>query len=170
MSTLTSTVTAADFAARSCDDGPRRQVSIHRRPDRARLGPISPTLPGLLLAAFAEGYGPAWTDELTIDDPDGNRLELVADDPPITGRLIDLEGRPLPDVTVRVVQVDATPRGPFAVASTRLKRIRSGYQSFNHVHEVVAGQPLDVDSTGQRPAPTDDSSSEVPAASGSSRS
>jgi hypothetical protein len=65
--------------------------------------------PGARLAAFAEGYGPAWTEWLTIDDPDGNRLELVADDAPIAGRLIDLEGRPLPDVTVRVVQVDATP-------------------------------------------------------------
>jgi hypothetical protein len=61
------------------------------------------------LAAFAEGYGPAWTEGLTIDDPDGNRLELVADDAPIAGRLMDLEGRPLPDVTVRVVQIDVTP-------------------------------------------------------------
>ena len=65
--------------------------------------------PSVFLAAFAEGYGPAWTEELTIDDPDGNRLELVADDAPIAGRLIDLEGRPLPDVTVHVVQIDATP-------------------------------------------------------------
>jgi protocatechuate 3,4-dioxygenase beta subunit len=63
----------------------------------------------VFLAAFAEGFGAGWTDELTIDDPAGNHLELVADDAPIAGRLIDLEGRPLPDVTVRVVQVDATP-------------------------------------------------------------
>jgi hypothetical protein len=65
--------------------------------------------PGPRLAAFAEGYGPAWTEGLTIDDPDGNRLKLVADDAPIAGRLMDLEGRPLPDVTVRVVQIDVTP-------------------------------------------------------------
>jgi hypothetical protein len=64
---------------------------------------------GVFLAAFAEGYGPAWTAGLTIGDPDGNRLELVADDAPITGRLMDLEGRPLPDVTVHVVQIDVTP-------------------------------------------------------------
>ena len=57
--------------------------------------------PRVFLAAFAEGYGPAWGKELTIHDRDGNRLDLVADDSPITGRLIDLEGRPLPDVTVR---------------------------------------------------------------------
>jgi len=79
--------------------------------DRIELasGLASHGYPRVFLAALAEGYGPAWAKELTIDDPDGNRLELVADDAPITGRLIDLEGRPLPDVTVSVVQVDATP-------------------------------------------------------------
>ena len=79
--------------------------------DRIELasGLASHGYPRVFLAAFAEGYGPAWAKELTIDDPDGNRLELVADDAPVVGRLIDLEGRPLPDVTVRVVQVDATP-------------------------------------------------------------
>ncbi len=79
--------------------------------DRIELGsaPVRDRRPNVILAAFADGYGPAWIRELTLDDPDGNRLELVADDVPIAGRLIDLEGRPLPDVTVRVVQVDATP-------------------------------------------------------------
>ncbi len=88
--------------------------------------------PSVFLAAFAEGYGPAWTKELTIDDPDGNRLELVADDAPITGRLIDLEGRPLPDVTVRVVQVDATPTedlSPWLSATQR--NPNTAYQSFS---------------------------------------
>ena len=88
--------------------------------------------PSVFLAAFAEGYGPAWTKELTIDDPDGNRLELVADDAPITGRLIDLEGRPLPDVTVRVVQVDATPTEDLSpwLSATR-RNPNTAYQSFS---------------------------------------
>ncbi len=72
-------------------------------------GPVRDGYPGVFLAAFAEGYGPGWTRELAIGDPDGNLVELVADDAPIEGRLIDLEGRPLPGVTVRVVHVDATP-------------------------------------------------------------
>ena len=86
----------------------------------------------VLLAAFAEGYGPAWTKELTIDDPDGNRLELVADDAPITGRLIDLEGRPLPDVTVRVVQIDATPTEDLSpwLSETR-RNPDKAYQTFH---------------------------------------
>ena len=89
--------------------------------------------PSVLLAAFAEGYGPAWTHELAIDDPDGNRLELVADDAPITGRLIDLEGRPLPDVTVRVVQVDATPTEDLSpwLSATQSNPNKAYYQSFS---------------------------------------
>ena len=68
---------------------------------------------------------------LTIDDPDGNRLELVADDAPITGRLIDLEGRPLPDVTVRVVQVDATPTEDLSPwLSATQSNPNTAYQSF----------------------------------------
>ena len=87
--------------------------------------------PGVFLAAFAEGYGPAWTEGLTIDDPDGNRLELVADDAPIAGRLIDLEGRPLPDVTVHVVQVDATPTEDLSPwLSETQKRPEDGFRSF----------------------------------------
>lgn len=79
--------------------------------DRIELasGPVRDGQPGVFLAAFAEGYGPGWTRELAIGDPDGNLVELVDDDAPIGGRLIDLEGRPLPGVTVRVVHIDATP-------------------------------------------------------------
>ena len=103
---LTYTSIAPPVRATSGADG-RFRFTV----DRIELasGPIRNGYPSVVLAAFAEGYGPAWNREMTIDDPDGNRLELVADDAPITGRLIDLEGRPLPDVTVRVVQVDATP-------------------------------------------------------------
>ena len=120
--------------------------------DRIELasGLVRNGYPSVFLAAFAEGYGPAWTKELTIDDPDGNRLELVADDAPITGRLIDLEGRPLPDVTVRVVQVDATPTEDLSPwLSATQSNPNTAYQSFYDVHEVAAGQPLDVDSTGR---------------------
>jgi predicted thioesterase len=102
--------------------------------DRVKLasGPVrNGRYPSVLLAAFAEGYGPAWTNELTIDDPEGNRLELVGDDAPITGRLIDLEGRPLPAVTVRVVQVDATPTEDLSLWLSETQRNpNTAYQLF----------------------------------------
>jgi hypothetical protein len=102
--------------------------------DRIQLasGVIRNGHPGVRLAAFAEGYGPAWTNELTIDDPDGNRLELVADLAPITGRLIDLEGRPLSDVSVRVVQVDATPTEDLSPWLSAIEsNPNAAYQSFS---------------------------------------
>ena len=104
--TLTHTPISPPVRATSGTDG-RFRFTVDRIELSSGLAPNGYSR--AFLAAFAEGYGPAWAKELTIDDPDGNRLELVADDAPITGRLIDLEGRPLPDVTVRVVQVDATP-------------------------------------------------------------
>jgi hypothetical protein len=88
--------------------------------------------PGPHLAAFAKGYGPVWTDELLIGDLRGALLELVADDPAITGRLIDLEGRPLPDVIVRVIQVDATPENNLTAWLDEIQKKPTGYRSFNH--------------------------------------
>lgn len=59
---------------------------------------------GMPLSALAEGFGPAWVRF----DPEANGadtewvLTLATDDVPITGRLLDLEGRPVPGATVRV--------------------------------------------------------------------
>ncbi len=102
--------------------------------ERSELAPAGSRwrFPGPLLAAFADGYGPAWTDELMIGDVRGPLLELVADDAPITGRLIDLEGRALPEVEVRVIQVDATPEKDLSVWLDEIQKKPTGYQSFNH--------------------------------------
>jgi hypothetical protein len=94
--------------------------------------PSRERFPNPLLAASAEGYGPVWTDELMIDDPQGALLELVADDPPITGRFIDLEGRPLPDVEVRVIRVDVTPENDLSAWLDEIQKKQTGYRSFNH--------------------------------------
>jgi hypothetical protein len=87
---------------------------------------------GLLLAAFAKGFGPAWTDDLMIGDPDGVVIELVDDDVPITGRLVDLEGRPAPGVTVRVLQLDATPGGNLSPWLEDIQKEPGGFLPFNH--------------------------------------
>jgi hypothetical protein len=97
---------------------------------------------GPLLVAFAEGFGPDWTDELKIGDPHGALLELVADDRPITGRLIDLEGRPVPDALVRVIQVNATPENNLSSWLDEFQKNASGaYQSFNHFTKSL---PVDL--------------------------
>ncbi|APW63704.1 carboxypeptidase-like regulatory domain-containing protein [Paludisphaera borealis] len=82
---------------------PRIVLSEPRSTDRAESGPV--------VAAFAEGYGPAWTDDLKIGDPQGVTLQLTADDVPVTGRFVDLEGLPAAAVTIRAIQIDEAPEG-----------------------------------------------------------
>jgi hypothetical protein len=101
---------------------------------------------GPLLAAFAKGFGPAWTDDLMIGEPDGVVLELV-DDIPITGRLIDLEGRPAPGITVRVIQLDATPGGDLSPWLEDVRRESDGYLTFNQFSKSL---PVGLSSLIQR--------------------
>ncbi len=60
------------------------------------------------VVAAAEGYGPAWgwidreTNEYT--------LKLVEDDVPVHGRVLDLQGRPVPGAKVRMAQLDEAGR------------------------------------------------------------
>ena len=37
-------------------------------------------------------------------------LQLVVDDVPVTGEIVDLEGKPVPGATVRVLQIMASPQ------------------------------------------------------------
>jgi protocatechuate 3,4-dioxygenase beta subunit len=108
-----------------------------------------------LVAAFAEGYGPDWTDDLMVGDPGGIVLKLVADDVPITGRLLDLEGRPVSGVKVRVIQVDATPQGDLSRWLTEIRKAALGYQAFVHFTRSLSTglsaliQPVTTDSDGR---------------------
>jgi hypothetical protein len=108
-------------------------------------------LPGPIVAAFAEGHGPAWTDDLRVDDPDGLSLQLAEDDVPVTGRMIDLEGRPISGVTVRVLQVDATLEGDLSPWLKEVAGGKPGYRSFNHFArplEASLASPIHPATTG----------------------
>ncbi len=77
------------------------------------------------LVATAEGFGPCWID---LAGATGDvELRLVRDDVPIEGRLINLEGRPIPGVEVRTLLVEdpknkecifGAPSGYFQAATT----------------------------------------------------
>jgi RNA polymerase sigma factor (sigma-70 family) len=56
------------------------------------------------LAATANGFGPDWV-EITREQKDALTLRLVKDDVPIKGRILDLEGKPVANVTVRVLDL-----------------------------------------------------------------
>jgi RNA polymerase sigma factor (sigma-70 family) len=61
----------------------------------------------LPVIAVAPGFGPDWANA-GKPGPDGDlTLRLVADDVPIRGRVVDLEGRPVPGATVRIESLEA---------------------------------------------------------------
>ncbi len=64
-----------------------------------------------IVVALAGGFGPAWASVATIDEARDLTLILVKDDVPIVGRIVDLEGRPMPGVTVRPVLISGAPGG-----------------------------------------------------------
>jgi RNA polymerase sigma factor (sigma-70 family) len=68
-----------------------------------------PTWSQPTIVALARGFGPAWTSFTTAEEARELTLKLVRDDVPIVGRVIDLEGRPVPGATVRPIGLLASP-------------------------------------------------------------
>jgi hypothetical protein len=61
------------------------------------------------LVATADGHGAAWLDVDLRDKKDDLTLRSVKDDVPVAGQVVDLQGRPIQGVTVRVLQIKAAP-------------------------------------------------------------
>jgi RNA polymerase sigma factor (sigma-70 family) len=79
------------------------------------------------VTATAADHGPGWVDVSAGDTGADLTIRLVADDVPVTGQIIDLEARPVPGATVRVLQIKAAPGedlGPWLEAA-RGKKGRS---------------------------------------------
>ncbi|MGP0066676.1 MAG: sigma-70 family RNA polymerase sigma factor [Isosphaeraceae bacterium] len=81
------------------------------RRDRAEIIPRRDwTLEKAELTAVAPGYGAAWSGPFRagVDDVE---LRLVPDDVPLLGRVLDMQGRPIPGVIVRVGAIYDPPAG-----------------------------------------------------------
>jgi len=63
----------------------------------------------LRIVAAADGYGPGWLELVPGDKKEKPILRLVKDDVAITGRVIDLEGKPVGGAAVRLVEIRASP-------------------------------------------------------------
>ncbi len=68
------------------------------RADSADFGPQGKAV----LAATAKGFGLDWIDVSAKSESEEITLQLVADDVPIEGRVLDLEGNPVAGATVQV--------------------------------------------------------------------
>jgi RNA polymerase sigma factor (sigma-70 family) len=62
-----------------------------------------------VVTATAAGHGPGWVEVLAGARREGLTLRLVKDDVPITGQLVDLEGKPVAGATLRVRLIEAAP-------------------------------------------------------------
>jgi RNA polymerase sigma factor (sigma-70 family) len=57
------------------------------------------------IAAAAPGFGPAWVEVGSLTGGGEATIQLVRDDVPIRGRLLDLQGRPVAGAAVRMTRV-----------------------------------------------------------------
>ena len=68
---------------------------------RFKLPPDTPS-EGVKLVAEANGFAPDWLDLSALAKDSEATLRLVKDDVPVTGRVLDLEGKPVSGVTVEL--------------------------------------------------------------------
>lgn len=61
-------------------------------------------------AARFEGYGPDWQYVVKPEESNDLTLRLVKDDVPIQGRIVTLEGNPVPNAMIHVLQIKASPQ------------------------------------------------------------
>jgi protocatechuate 3,4-dioxygenase beta subunit len=124
------------FVPVSSDEEGKDRAAVAAKTDRdgrfRLLAPRTALVSGRQLVAVAEGCGPDWVeaDRLT----GGEVTFRLVRDVTISGRVLDLEGRPVKDVLVRIRGVEATPAedlGPVLAAwnpdSNRLSRQLSKY-------------------------------------------
>src|SRR5262249_58275541 len=60
----------------------------------------------VVVGALASNYGPDWVKVSLDDKRNALELRLVNDDVPITGEIVDLEGRPVAGATLTVMQIN----------------------------------------------------------------
>ena len=65
----------------------------------------------VVVAAMAEDHGAGWAEVPAGNQTDDLTVRLVNDDVPITGQVVDLEGKPVAGAILRVLEISAGPGG-----------------------------------------------------------
>jgi protocatechuate 3,4-dioxygenase beta subunit len=100
------------------------------------------------LTVTAKGYGPGWVFVSKAERVQDLTLKLVEDDVPINGRVLDLEGKPVAGVTVRVLMCRVPAAENFAAW---LERLRSRKEGLRGLYSYVA---LEAAVRGMKPVVT----------------
>jgi RNA polymerase sigma factor (sigma-70 family) len=90
-----------EAATSAADGGFAFRVARADHPDEARYGFAG------MVTATAPGFGAGWTKVQSRKDLDLLTVRLVRDDTPLEGRVLDLQGKPIAGVRVRVERIDA---------------------------------------------------------------
>ena len=106
--------------ARVRDDRAGRPLPVPRRPPSSlTIENVKYSTDETVVAAAAPNYGIAWVEVPAGGRSDDLTLRLV-DDRPITGQIVDLEGKPVPGATLQVLQIRRRSRGrPRPLARSR---------------------------------------------------
>lgn len=96
------------------------------------------------LVATAKGFGPAWIQVGPHLKSENMSLQLVKDDVPIAGQIVDLQGKPVLGATVRVLHIIAAPKedlGPWLEAAKSKKGLR-GQLELQYLTERLTGSEI----------------------------
>jgi hypothetical protein len=99
-----------------------------------------------VVAAAAANHGVGWVDVPAGSKRDDLALQLVDDDEPITGQIVDLEGKPVPGATLRVMQINAAPGedlGPWLAAAKSKKGLSLQLEQ-QYLTRYTIAMPLQV--------------------------
>ncbi len=98
---------------------------------------VGPNWGDPIVAALARGFGPAWVPVTTAEDARELTLELVKDDVPIVGRILDLEGRPIPGVSVRPIMLTASTNRDLSAWEAAMAETKDIHDRPGHGHTMV---------------------------------
>jgi RNA polymerase sigma factor (sigma-70 family) len=106
-----------------------------------------------VVAATAPNYGVGWVNVSPDDQGDELTIRMANDDVPITGQIIDLEGKPVAGATLRLMQINAAPGedlGPWLEAVKGKKGPRLALEQ-QYLNRSTLAVPLQVatDSAGR---------------------
>jgi RNA polymerase sigma factor (sigma-70 family) len=106
-----------------------------------------------VVGATAANSGVGWVPVRPAGKRDDLTIRLVVDDVPITGQIVDLEGKPIAGVTLRVKQVNAAPDedlGPWVEAARGKKGLSMQLQrKYLPSYTVALSLQVTTDSSGR---------------------
>jgi hypothetical protein len=108
-----------------------------------------------VVAATAPNCGPGWVEVPAGGKRDDLTLRLVNDDVPITGQVVDLQGKPVAGATLTVLQISAAPGedlGPWLAAARARKVVRTAFdleQKYLRWYTVALPPQATTDAAGR---------------------